>query len=203
MWPVYNEKGEVELIISSFTAKNDGNNLDYFVGRFNYTTKTWKYKNIPIRGFSRGLILDLDENAFYVAAGTGLTRYNLETGAQGWSTTNRHGYSTEGIVMHNDLIIGVLQDPEIVAVDKKTGFVKWRDVSGSTCSQLEILNGVLYYTSAGRGLLYAREPETGKVLWEINQDFDTEFVVIPPMGGAKGKIIASSFSKAYCYEAIE
>lgn len=54
----------------------------------------------------------------------------------------------------------------LYALDPQTGRMIWKiQDSGSNCSDMVYHQGIIYFTSLGRGLLYAIEGKTGKQLW--------------------------------------
>jgi outer membrane protein assembly factor BamB len=73
------------------------------------------------------------------------------------------------------------------------------------------MNGVVYFTGGGDGLLHAVEIETGKHLWRLQSPdlkhnrgawFKEVVRTIPADAeGEKGKVIVSSYLSAFCYEA--
>ena len=75
---------------------------------------------------------------------------------------------------------------------------------------MQELNGIIYFASGGDHKIHAVEAETGKYIWhlvspDVENDFYDFFMpiccVIPVQNGEKGKIVVSSYTHAYCYEA--
>ncbi len=96
----------------------------------------------------------------------------------------------------------------VIALDPLTGRTIWEDLGrGNSVHSLHFLNDVLYFTSRGDGKLYAYDTENGELLWRLNSP-DVEIFqgygglrTVPGKDGEKGKVIASTYLNAYCFEA--
>ena len=66
---------------------------------------------------------------------------------------------------------------------------------------------MLYFSSRGDGKVYAYDTENGELLWQLDSPEFESFQgygglrAIPGKNGEKGKIIASTYTSAFCYEA--
>ncbi|HEX9650870.1 MAG TPA: PQQ-binding-like beta-propeller repeat protein, partial [Cyclobacteriaceae bacterium] len=93
-----------------------------------------------------------------------------------------------------------------------SGNLLWEEKSAGRPSELKILNGIVYFTTGGDGRLHALDIQTGKHIWKLkcpDKNYDPSYpfksdgvAVFQGKNGKKGKIIASGFINAYCYEAI-
>ncbi len=101
---------------------------------------------------------------------------------------------------------------KLVAFNTATGNKLWEETSAGTNSYLSELNGVVYYGSSGDGRIHAVDIETGKHLWRL-KSYDSykderyfymkQCIVVPGENGKKGRVIVSSYSHGYCFEAAK
>ncbi len=188
-----------------------------YMGLYNFTKREWVYERVELgeRNFMEGFTPTIINDRFYHTLSRGVLECrNLGDGKIIWRKQNMASqYSTGGFIVANNKII-VMDDGkrELVAYDLATGNWLWAETSAGTNSYLSELNGVVYYGSSGDGRIHAVDIETGKHLWRLksydsyNDEryfFMKQCIVVPGKNGKKGKVLVSSYSHAYCYEAAK
>ncbi|MCU0425507.1 MAG: PQQ-binding-like beta-propeller repeat protein, partial [Candidatus Kapabacteria bacterium] len=166
---------------------------------FNFTQNKEIYtKTIPgdnIGAFGNPPILQ--NNTLYLDAGPWIHAFDLKTGNQLWRERFPSTLSISGIIYYDGMIIGNCEDTFMYALDAKTGKQLWATKTSGTSSRLFEMNGVIYFTGGGDGLLHAVDAKTGKHIWKKESPdesrfngawfFDRSFVTKPlassPSGG--------------------
>jgi outer membrane protein assembly factor BamB len=185
-----------------------------YVGLYNFSKKIWVYERVELGKFNwlEGFTPTIIGNRFYHTLSGGITECrDLNTGAKIWRKENNFQYSYKGFVIADGKMI-VMDDltGNLIALNINYGNELWRTKTAASPSMLYELNGVVYFTTDGDGNLYAIDISEGKVLWRISSpdeksdrynSFKCECKLIPGKDGEKGKIIVSSFTHGYCYEA--
>ncbi len=201
------------LIIMSY-----GNGLpdwksDNFLGLYNATQNSWEYsdKSITLNSiFGAGsLTLSSSHKKVYLQSSKKLFCYEVATGKKMWEQTFSEGFSD--MIVVEDKLLANCEDTYLYAFDSDTGRQLWKEKSSGTSSPLAYLNGVVYFTGGGDGLLHAVEVETGKHLWRIHSPdlkintgawFKRHIAILPAgTNGKKGRVLTSSYLNAFCYEA--
>ncbi|MFP4096221.1 MAG: PQQ-binding-like beta-propeller repeat protein [Cyclobacteriaceae bacterium] len=185
--------------------------LNNFLGLYNISKKSWIYNEKAITAttlFGAGGIFNFKEKV-YLQSGKSLFCYEIATGNKLWERSFSEGFSD--MIVVEDKLIGNNEDRFLYAFDPDTGRQLWKEQSSGTSSPLAYLNGVVYFTGGGDGLLHAVEVETGQHLWRIRSPdlehnsgawFKRHVAVVPPAKeGEKGKVLTSSYLSAFCYEA--
>ena len=187
--------------------------LNNFIGLYNLTQQEWVYTGKSITSnslFGAGsLTLSKDKNKVYLQSSKKLFCYEVLTGEKVWEQSFSEGFSD--IIVIDNKVIANCEDRHLYAFDSNTGRQLWKERSSGTSSPLAYLNGVVYFTGGGDGLLHAIDVEIGKHLWrlrspdlEVNDGawFKRHIAVLPPEEeGQKGKVLTSSYLSAFCYEA--
>jgi outer membrane protein assembly factor BamB len=186
---------------------------DNFLGLYNLTQKDWVYVDKPI---TKNSIFGAGTLAFsklkyrvYLQAGKKLFCYEVATGEKQWEQSFAQGFSD--IIVVENKVLANSEDTYLYALDTETGRQVWEEKSSGTSSPMAYLDGVVYFTGGGDGLLHAVEVATGKHLWKIQSPdleknsgawFKRHVAVIPATeAGQKGKVLTSSYLSAFCYEA--
>ncbi|HLO58387.1 MAG TPA: PQQ-binding-like beta-propeller repeat protein [Bacteroidales bacterium] len=186
-----------------------------YVGLYNFSKREWIYerKELGDHNFLEGLTPQVIGDRFYHTLGNGLAECrNLYTGELVWRKKWEGGFfSPIGfIIVDNKMIVMENNGRQLIAIDIVNGNILWHETSAPTISPMVTLNGVVYYASSADGRIHAVDIETGKHLWRLispdakNNESDffmRQCMAVPDKNGGKGKIIVSSYSHGYCYEA--
>jgi outer membrane protein assembly factor BamB len=146
----------------------------------------------------------LQNSILYFDAGPWIYAFDLKTGNQIWREVFPSPFSFSGIIYHDGMIIGNCEDTFMYALDAKTGRQLWATKTAGTSSRLFEMNGVIYFTGGGDGLLHAVDAKTGKHIWkkespDLQRNSGASF--FDSVTGADGKIYVSSYLSLFCYKA--
>ncbi len=186
---------------------------DNFLGLYNLTRRDWVYVDKPITRnsiFGAGTIrFSESKDRVYLQASKKLMCYETATAKKVWEQSFSEGFSD--IIIVENKVIANSDNNYLYALDTRTGRQLWEERSSGTSSPLAYLDGVVYFTGGGDGLLHAVEVDTGKHLWRIQSPdleknsrawFKRHVAVVPATeAGQKGKVLTSSYLSAFCYEA--
>jgi len=199
------------LLLITYADPVSDKEYDNYLGLYNISKKNWEYSNKNITSntlFAAGSLTIYGEKVF-LQSSKKLFCYEVATGNKLWERSFSEGFS-DMIVVDGKLIANN-EDRHLYAFDPDTGRQLWKEQSSGTSSPLAYLNGVVYFTGGGDGLLHAVDTETGKHLWRIRSPdlehnsgawFKRHVAVVPPAkDGEKGKVLTSSYLSAICYEA--
>jgi outer membrane protein assembly factor BamB len=185
-----------------------------FAGLFDLTTNTYIYEKALIAPYSIGFFSQkpeiYDNRVCIFNVNDQMVGVDLYTGEVLW----RRGYDQgtfSYLIVEGVLVLGQFfgADTYAYGLDPMTGHQLWRIPSGGGASEMQALNGVVYWKDRGDGKLYAVEATTGKLLWKLN-DPDPEsnswwksdgVAVMAGKNGEKGRVFASTHLRMYCYEA--
>ena len=184
-----------------------------FLGLYNLTQQDWVYTDKPITQnsiFGAGtLAFSERKDKVYLQAGKKLFCYEVATGEKQWEQLFAQGFSD--IIVAENKVLANSEDTYLYALDTETGRQLWKEKSSGTSSPMAYLDGVVYFTGGGDGLLHAVEVASGEHLWRIQSPdleknsgawFKRHVAVVPATeAGKKGKVITSSYLSAFCYEA--
>jgi outer membrane protein assembly factor BamB len=138
--------------------------------------------------------------------GTYVICCNIQDGKQLWKRKFQSGFLTSEIAMMDNLLIANTDDSGIYALNPLTGEIIWQNENGGASSTLFYMDGVIYFTGGGNGLLYAIDVKSGRLLWKISspseKQNDNDFF-IGNVTGANGKIYVSSFTTLYCFNVAQ
>jgi outer membrane protein assembly factor BamB len=146
----------------------------------------------------------LQNGNLYFVAGPWIHAFNLKTGNQVWSERFPSTLSISGIIYYDGMIIGNCEDTFMYALDATTGKQLWATKTSGTSSRLFEMNGVIYFTGGGDGLLHAIDAKTGTHIWkkespDLQKNSGAWF--FDSVTGADGKIYVSSYLSLFCYKA--
>jgi outer membrane protein assembly factor BamB len=188
-----------------------------YVGLYNFSKREWIYerKALGDHNFLEGLTPHVIGDRFYHTLGNGVAECrNLYTGELVWQKVREGGYfSSFGfIIVDNKMIVMENHGRQLIAFDIANGNIIWSETSAPTISPMCELNGVVYYASSADGRIHAVDIETGKHIWRLispdAKDNESDFfmrqcMAVPGKNGEKGKVIVSSYTHGYCYEAAK
>jgi len=138
---------------------------------------------------------------------------NKYTGEVVWHLDqfDKNGDGVFTYAIYKDKLIAVNKigvTSRVMALNPLTGQIIWEDIGrGNAAESIHFLNDVLYFSSRGDGHVYAYDTENGELLWQLDSPEYESFQgygglrAIPGKNGEKGKIIASTYTSAFCYEA--
>jgi outer membrane protein assembly factor BamB len=185
-----------------------------FAGLFDLTTNTYIYEKALIAPYSIGFFSQkpeiYDNRVCIFNVNDQMVGVDLYTGEVLW----RRGYDQgtfSYLIVEGVLVLGQFfgADTYAYGLDPMTGHQLWRIPSGGGASEMQALNGVVYWKDRGDAKLYAVEAATGKLLWKLN-DPDPEsnswwksdgVAVMAGKNGEKGRVFASTHLRMYCFEA--
>jgi outer membrane protein assembly factor BamB len=185
-----------------------------FLGLYNFSKKVWIYERVEmgdynfLEGFTPAVIGD----RLYHTLSEGVAECrNIYTGEVIWRNEDDYQYNwTSFVIAGNKMIVMDDWYRNLIAYDIATGNEVWRVNTTSNNDYMQELNGVVYFSSWGDGRIHAVEAETGKYLWHLQSpdeednymdSFIPQCTVIPGVNGEKGRVVVSSNTHAYCYEA--
>jgi outer membrane protein assembly factor BamB len=130
--------------------------------------------------------------------------FELKSGKLLWKERFPSLFSGSGILYHDGMIIGNCEDTFMYALDANTGKQLWATKTSDTSSRLFDMNGVIYFTGGGDGLLHAVDAKTGRHIWkkespDLARNSGAWF--FDSVTGADGKIYVSSYLSLFCYKA--
>jgi outer membrane protein assembly factor BamB len=187
-----------------------------YVGLYNFSGREWVYERTELGNYNflEGFTPTIIGDRFYHILSSGVLECReLYTGKSIWRNENiMHQYSNAGfLIIDNKMIVMDDRNRKLIAINIATGSEIWSETSAPTISFMSELNGVVYYASSADGRIHAVDIETGKHIWLLkspdatkNPDdyFMQQCIVIPGDFRQKNRIIVSSFSHAYCFEAV-
>ena len=140
----------------------------------------------------------------YLVAHYSIFCFDLNTGNQIWEEKFPSIFAFSNIIYHDGMIIGNCEDTFMYALDAKTGKQLWATKTSGTSSRLFEMNGVIYFTGGGDGLLHAVDAKTGQHIWkkespDLARNDGAWF--FDSVTGADGKIYVSSYLSLFCYKA--
>ena len=148
----------------------------------------------------------------YLSCAERLYCLNLYTGEKIWDYPFEHGLFRYIIDENTGIVIASGENTYTYGFNAWSGNLLWEEKSAGRPSELKILNGIVYFTTGGDGRLHAVDIQSGKHIWKLkcpDKNYDPSYpfksdgvAVFQGKKGKKGKIIASGFINAYCYEAI-
>ena len=146
----------------------------------------------------------LHNGILYFDAGPFIYAFDVKNGNQLWREQFPSQFSFSGIIYYDGMIIGNCEDTFMYALDAKTGKQLWATKTSGTSSRLFEMNGVIYFTGGGDGLLHAIDAKTGKHIWkkespDLQRNGGAWF--FDSVTGADGKIYVSSYLSLFCYKA--
>ncbi len=185
-----------------------------YLGLYNFSAKAWVYERVELgdynflEGFTPTVIGD---RVYHTLSGGVAECRNLYTGDLIWRNEDDYQYSWMSFIIVGNKMI-VLDDlyEYLIAYDIIDGHEIWRTKSSSTIDYMQELNGIVYFRCAADGRIHAVEAETGKYIWhlispdkkdDVYNNFMRQCTVVPGKDGEKGRVVVSSFTHAYCYEA--
>lgn len=221
----YRDFSSGDIILVCYYGKNyhlpnsDEMESQSYLGLYNFSKKTWIYDKAELGEYSWliGFTPTIKDNRIYhtldALEGDIVECRNLNTGDIIWRKEVPYQFSDNGFTIADGKMI-VIDDltRSLIALNIDNGHEVWRTKAAATCSMIYELNGVIYFIRGSDGILYAVEVSSGKILWSMESPdhskdtydyFKSEVKVIPGKAGEKGKIIVSSFTHAYCYEAAK
>ena len=187
---------------------------------YNLSKKQWIYERAPLFNASNAGVNDKPVvlgNSMYVCSGGAMACFDMLTGNNKWTSYFTDGGVTSAFLTSSPLIAdGKVfvqnENTYLYCLSPSSGILIWRQGIFGTCSQMEYLNGVVYFVSGGDGKLYAIDAANGNKLWAIpspdlknnsGASFDRYVGLVPPQNGQKGKIVVTTGLNAYCYEAYK
>jgi outer membrane protein assembly factor BamB len=197
-----------------YLPESDNQISQSYMGLYNFSEKEWIYerKELGERNFLEGFTPTIIGDRVYHTLSEGVAECrNLYTGEVVWRNENDYQYSWISFIVVGDRMI-VMDDwyENLIAYDTSNGHEIWRTTSGATIELMQELNGVVYFYCGSDACIHAVDAETGKYLWHLKSpdeenDYYDSFIrqctVIPGVNGEKGRVVVSSNTHAYCYEA--
>ncbi|MCU0428233.1 MAG: PQQ-binding-like beta-propeller repeat protein [Candidatus Kapabacteria bacterium] len=153
-------------------------------------------------GFDNACIAEKDR-LYFSLSGT-VYCFDSETNQELWKEQFPAPFFSSGIIYYDGMIIGNCEDTFMYALDAQTGKQLWATKTSGTSSRLFEMNGVIYFTGGGDGLLHAVDAKTGRHIWkkespDLQKNGGAWF--FDSVTGADGKIYVSSYISLFCYKA--
>ena len=159
------ENNEDHLLIMNNGYNWNTNEVKGDLILFNLNTKEEVYVWEDILGGGSANISYVWNNNIYLHANESMMCINLISKDIIWQSyiggTNSCNFFVEkGVLIANPI------DRNLFGFNPHTGETIWHETdSGSTCSNMTYFDGIVYFGSLGRGLLYAVDIETGEHIW--------------------------------------
>jgi outer membrane protein assembly factor BamB len=195
----------VANMMYNFFTKQD---KPFFI-KYNITKQTTVFEKEWTHGeggnFSASPLIK--DGKVYVTLGRKIICIDLETGEWVWTRY------LSAVVMFSDPIIAqntfyvIDEERQLYALDLNTGNILWQTEGSGSSSNLAYLNGVLYFTGGGDGLLHAVEASNGQHLYKfrcpdeaVNSNFWWQRgVTVDP---ATKRLYVASYGSLFCLEAV-
>ncbi len=213
----YEENGEVHAFLQ-FSENVDvyqSKNFNY-IASYNVTTNDYDFPKTRIGDTARMHFNSralMHNEIMIINPDSKLVGVDKRTGEVVWrkASFRDNGDGSFTTAIYNDKLYAVNLyglTGRVLCLDPLTGRTIWEDLGrGNSVHSLHFLNDVMYFTSRGDGKLYAYDTENGELLWRLNSP-DFEYFqgygglrTVPGKSGQKGKVIASTYLNAYCFEA--
>lgn len=211
--PFVDASGDI-LITYDYADAQPGWLGNMYTGLYNYTQQEHVYDKEPlalqVNTYASNPAVIYGGKAYYSSAKSVIC-IDVYTGKQRWKRDFPNAFIFSGYIIADGTLLANSEDTYLYALDPDTGQQLWKEKSSGTSSKMSHLNGVVYFTGGGDGLLHAVDIATGKHLWRIHSPdlevnsgawFKPRVSVLPPeKEGEKGKVIVGSYLSAFCYEA--
>ncbi len=210
-------EGESLILVNTLESAGTANNWNSYINLYNLTTKEWVYEQVLITNKTDSFLQKKPGvwgNFVYLVMNDWVICTDLMTGEIIWERgfTDRTNFATSGYYIAEKegflLVNAEANGTTLYALDLETGQQIWQEPSSGTSTEMQYLNGVVYFVGGGDGLLHAVEVETGKHLWKLRSpndsqgDYFTSYcAVIAGEGDKKGIVIAASGLNAFAYKA--
>ncbi len=205
------------VLFNSIEPDEEVNKSKSYMHLFNLTDNQWVYQQALITNDTDSFLQKKPGvwgNFVYLVMNDWVICTDLMTGEVVWKkgftvrthfvTSGYHIAEKEGLLLVNAEANGTT----LYALDLKTGQEVWQVPSSGTSTEMQYLNGVVYFVGGGDGWLHAVEVETGKHIWKLVSPYDSNgdyFIgycaVVAAEGNKKGTVIAASGLNAFAYEA--
>lgn len=201
--------GDTIMLIANMTYNFTTKSTKPFFIKYNVTKKTtlfekeW-YHNETGSCSAPPLIKD---GKVYVTLGRKIICVDLESGETLWTRL------LQSIVAFSDPIIAqntfyvIDEERQLYALDLNTGNILWQTEGSGSSSNLAYLNGVIYFTGGGDGLLHAVEASNGQHIYKfrcpdeaVNSNFWWQRgVTVDP---DTKRLYVASYGSLFCLEAV-
>jgi len=186
-----------------------------YLGLYNLTQKVWVYEKAQLNEPAQnGVLLQpitMYEGKAYMNVGYDLICHDVWTGEQVWKHSFTRDFLFSGFLVEDGRVIANCEDKVLYCYDANSGGLLWKGEGAGTSSRLEgrYLNEVVYFSGGSSGFLHAVDARNGKTVWKLDPTkmgdgsdyWKPDLYVVPGNNGGKGKVIALTPMKAYCFEA--
>jgi PQQ-like domain len=186
-----------------------------YLGLYNLTQKEWVYEKSQLNEPAQnGVLLQpitMYEGKAYMNVGYDLICHDVWTGEQIWKHSFTRDFLFSGFLVEDGRVIANCEDKVLYCYDADSGSLLWKGEGAGTSSRLEgrYLNELVYFSGGSSGFIHAVDARNGQTLWKLDPtkmgggyDFwKPDIYVVPRKNGEKGKVIALTPMKAYCFEA--
>jgi outer membrane protein assembly factor BamB len=207
---VYVDKsGDTIMLITNMMYNFNTRSRKPFLIKYNLTKrstvfeKEWTHEEGG--NFSAPPLIHKDK--VYVTLGRNIICVDLETGNWVWTR-----YLSALVMFSNPIIAQntfyvIDEERQLYALDLNTGNILWQTEGSGSSSNLAYLNGVLYFTGGGDGLLHAVEASNGQHLYKfrcpdeaVNSNFWWQRgVTVDP---DTKRLYVASYGSLFCLEAV-
>ena len=209
--------GDTVIAVSYQAPVADGeyNMITCAFGLYNLDKKEWMYKDQVLLKPQRSGVVDwcpvIYDGKIYWNANRDIVCNDLRTGREIWRKAFRQDFLFTSLIIEENKVIANNEDTWLYALDVNKGAELWKTPSAGTSSQLIYLDGYVYYTGGGDGLLHAVDVSDGKTMWKLSSPdlttdagthFLREIAGVPAKNGKKGRVMVTTGRHVYCYEAI-
>jgi outer membrane protein assembly factor BamB len=186
-----------------------------YLGLYNLTQQEWVYEraklNEPVWDGALLQPITIYEGKAYMNVGHDLICHDVWTGERIWKHSFTRDFLFSGFLVEDGRVIANCEDKVLYCYDADSGALIWKGEGAGTSSPLKdrYLNEVVYFSGGSSGLIHAVDARNGETLWKLDptkmgdgSDFwKPDLYVVPGKNGEKGKVIALTPMKAYCFEA--
>jgi len=182
----------------------------YYWGLYNETDNKWIFDSVKIGNSTTAGFTEYYNRKFYVTDQTNIYCYSRKTAELLWQKEFPAQIDAMNIIEdHNKIIINCVNYTSYcINADSNTQI--WQENTAASTSNIYYQDGVVYFIGGDTGKLHALDINTGKHYWKVvvphldgpGSSFSKHVGGMPAQNGKKGKIFTSSFTRAYCFEAV-
>ena len=204
------EKNNVLIfMVYSKAIKNYATKERYW-SLYNESENKWIFDSVKIGNSTTARFTEYYNNKFYIKDQFNIYCYSRETAALIWQEEFPAQIDALNVVEdHNKIIINCVNYTSYcINADSNTQI--WQENTAASTSNIYYQDGVVYFIGGDTGKLHALDINTGKHYWKVvvphldgpGSSFSKHVGGMPAQNGKKGKIFTSSFTRAYCFEAV-
>jgi len=208
----FEQSGNRLILMAYSVAKSNGSQgMASYWSLYNETKENWIFDSVRIEDSITGPHDAFYYNSkFYITDQTNLYCYSSLDAELLWQKEFPAQIDAMNIIEeHNKIVINCVNYTSYcINADSNTQI--WQENTAASTSNIHYQDGVVYFIGGDTGKLHALDINTGKHYWKVvvphldgpGSSFSKHVGGMPAQNGKKGKIFTSSFTRAYCFEAV-